>query len=384
MSSSGIFAPLTTFLVLFLQASAVDSTDLCNPDDCKLPDCFCSGTKIPGNLSLSSTPQIVMISFDAAVVDNAFPLYEELFDGTLKNPNGCNISATFFVSHEFTNYCMLQTLYHQRHEIADNSISRRLPQSWWATATKEEQMQEIGGMREILRKWGNVQVKEIKGYRAPYVQVGGNTEFGVLRDLGFLYESSMPTQHFIEPPLWPYTLDYLSTQDCVIQPCPTSSFPGLWEVPLVDYIDQEGILCNFVESCTPPNTVEEAYELFNSNFERHYTTNRAPFYMLLEEQWLANSTYYKGTVSFLRKLASMSDVWIVTVSQALEWIQSPTSLRNIEDFAPWKCDSQPPADCPPGSCKTCYYPQAKGSHVMKTCAPSCPPNYPWVGNPDGN
>ncbi|PFX27403.1 hypothetical protein AWC38_SpisGene7912 [Stylophora pistillata] len=106
--------------------------------------------------------------------------------------------------------------------------------------------------------------------------------------------------------------------------------------------------------------------------------------MLLEEQWLANSTYYKGTVSFLKKLASMSDVWIVTVSQALEWIQSPTSLRIIEDFAPWKCDSQPPADCPPGSCKTCYYPQAKGSPVMKTCAPSCPPNYPWVGNPDGN
>ena len=38
----------------------------------------------------------------------------------------------------------------------------------------------------------------------------------------------------------------------------------------------------------------ETYELFNTNFQRHYTTNRTPFYMLLEEQWLANSTYYKG------------------------------------------------------------------------------------------
>ena len=38
----------------------------------------------------------------------------------------------------------------------------------------------------------------------------------------------------------------------------------------------------------------ETYELFNTNFQRHYTTNRAPFYMLLEEQWLANGTYYKG------------------------------------------------------------------------------------------
>lgn len=72
------------------------------------------------------------------------------------------------------------------------------------------------------------------------------------------------------------------------------SFPGLWEVPLVDYIDLNGKLCNFVESCTLPKTATETYELFNTNFQRHYTTNRAPFYMLLEEQWLANGTYYKG------------------------------------------------------------------------------------------
>lgn len=221
MSSSRAVTPLIILLVLFLQAKAADSAEPCDPNICTLPDCFCSGTKIPGNLSPFSTPQIVMISFDAALVDNAFPLYEELFNGRLKNPNGCNISATFFVSHEYTNYCMLQTLYHQRHEIADNSISRRLPQTWWATATEEEQEQEIGGMREILRKWGNVQVEDIMGYRAPYIQVGGNTEFGALRNLGFLYESSMPTQVFRDPPLWPYTLDYQSIQDCVIEPCPT-------------------------------------------------------------------------------------------------------------------------------------------------------------------
>ena len=80
--------------------------------------------------------------------------------------------------------------------------------------------EEIGGMREILRKWGNVKEEDVKGYRAPYIQVGGNTEFKVLRDLGFLYESSMPTR-IIDEPLWPYTLDYRSTQECVIQPCPT-------------------------------------------------------------------------------------------------------------------------------------------------------------------
>ena len=209
--------------LLSLTAVQGDPAKPCDPDLCKIPDCFCSGTKIPGNLSVSSIPQIVFVTSDAAINSAAFFDYEKLFDGTLKNPNGCNISGTFFVSHQYTNYCDVQTLYSQRHEIADNSISRRLPISWWANATEEQQKEEIGGMREILRKWGNVKSEDVKGYRVPYIQVGGNTEFKVLRELGFLYESSMPTQMYTEPPLWPYTLDYRSTQDCEIPPCPTGA-----------------------------------------------------------------------------------------------------------------------------------------------------------------
>ena len=91
-----------------------------------------------------------------------------------------------------------------------------------------------------------------------------------------------------------------------------------------------------------------------------------------------------GTVAFLEKLASMSDVWVVTVSQAIEWIKYPTPLDKIEDFTPWKCNSPPPPACPPGNCRLCYYPRPDPGHVMKTCAPGCPPHYPWVGNPDGN
>jgi len=323
-----------------------------------------------------------MITFDAAVNGGGFSLYEELFNGQFKNPNDCNISATFFVSHEYTDYCMVQALYNQRHEIAVNSISRRLPISWWKNATEKELTEEIAGMREILRKWGFVSPEDVKGYRAPYLQIGGNTEFKTLKDAKFMYESSMPTQMYRDPPLWPYTLEYRSTQDCVIESCPTDSFPELWEVPLVDYNSKDGRLCNIIDSCTPPDTAQEAFELFDSNFERHYTTNRAPFFMLLEDQWLANSTYFEGTATFLKKLASMGDVWVVTISQALEWIKHPTKLENIEDFAPWKCDSTPPPACPKGKCRVCYYPERE--RVMRTCAPGCPPHYPWVGNPDGN
>ena len=70
---------------------------------------------------------------------------------------------------EYTNYCEVQDLYSQRHEIGDNSISRLLPSSWWANATQEGRREEILGMRDILRKWGNVKAEDVKGYRAPYI-----------------------------------------------------------------------------------------------------------------------------------------------------------------------------------------------------------------------
>ena len=87
---------------------------------------------------------------------------------------------------------MVQDLYSQRrHEFGDNSISRLLPSSWRANATQEGRTEEILGMRDILRKWGNVKAEDVKGYRATYIQVAGNMEFKVLKDEGFLYESSM-------------------------------------------------------------------------------------------------------------------------------------------------------------------------------------------------
>ena len=210
--------------VLSLFISDIEGKTLgqvCDPSQCRLPDCFCSGTVIPGGLSAASIPQMIMMSFDDAVNEQVYPYYQTLFDGNTKNPNGCPITATFFVSHEYTQYNKVQTLYHDRHEIADHSISHREPISWWKSANYSELDAEIAGQREILRKWGNVKLEDVRGYRAPFLQIGGNTEFKVLYDEKFTYEASMPTQDFMNPPMWPYTLDYQTSQECVIPPCPT-------------------------------------------------------------------------------------------------------------------------------------------------------------------
>lgn len=352
----------------------------CSPDICKLPDCRCSGVDIPGNLPSKKVPQMVMLSFDDAVNSEVYPFYKTLFaDGTLKNPNGCNATATFFVSHEYTEYQMVQELYHNRHDIADHTISHRTPTSWWKSANYSQLTDEIVGQREILRKWGQVEAEDVVGFRAPFLQIGGNTMYQVLYDNKFLYDSSMPTQKF----MWPYTLEYRSTQECVIPPCPTDSFPGLWEVPMIDYNDSRGMPCNMIDGCSPPTSEQDAYNLLSRNFERHYTsTSRAPFPMFMHAVWFQKYPFTVAVVKkFLQDVLSRGDVWMIGIKHVIEWIKAPTSLDDIENFAPWKCDSPPP----PPPCDTpnvCGFPD--DPHYLYTCTRPCPEHYPWVGNPDGN
>lgn len=83
------------------------STD---PTVCVLPDCFCSedGTTIPGGLPAKDVPMMITITFDDAINNNNIELYKEIFNGKRKNPNGCDIKATYFVSHKYTNYSAVQ------------------------------------------------------------------------------------------------------------------------------------------------------------------------------------------------------------------------------------------------------------------------------------
>lgn len=45
----------------------------CNKEKCRLPNCFCSrsGREVPGGLNENQTPQMIIITFDDAVTDQA-------------------------------------------------------------------------------------------------------------------------------------------------------------------------------------------------------------------------------------------------------------------------------------------------------------------------
>lgn len=83
----------------------------------------------------------------------------------------------------------------------------------------------------------------------PFLQMTGNSSFQVMADFGIIYDATWPTVTSLSPGLWPYTLHYASTQECVISPCPTASIPGPWVMPMISWLDQNGIPCPMVDSC---------------------------------------------------------------------------------------------------------------------------------------
>ena len=69
------------------------------------------------------TPQMILLTFDGAVNHNNVDHYQAIFDKDRLNPNNCPIKGTFFISHEYCNYNMVQNFAHDGHEIATETIS---------------------------------------------------------------------------------------------------------------------------------------------------------------------------------------------------------------------------------------------------------------------
>jgi len=128
---------------------------------CHLPHCFC-GFTIPGNLTPAQTPQLVLLTFDDAVNGLNKDFYKRLFTGR-KNPDGCPVRATFFVSHEWTDYGQVQDLYSQGHEMASHTVTHSHP----LKRTAEGWAKELLGLAELLVRYAGVQPGDVKGVRAP-------------------------------------------------------------------------------------------------------------------------------------------------------------------------------------------------------------------------
>nr|XP_053639067.1 chitin deacetylase 1-like isoform X16 [Cherax quadricarinatus] len=344
----------------------------CDPKLCRLPDCYCGGRDIPGGYDPVEVPQIVLLTFDDAVNDLNNGLYRDLFEVGRKNPNNCPITSTMYVSHEWTDYSQVQDLYADGHEMASHSVSHSFGEQF----STKKWAKEIAGQREILSAYGGVKMEDVRGMRAPFLAVGGNKMYRMLWQENFTYDSSMPVYEN-NPPSWPYTLDYRIFHDCMIPPCPTNSYPGLWQVPMVMWQDLNGGRCSMGDACTTPPDAEGVYKMLIKNFERHYTTNRAPFGLFYHAAWFTTPHHKEGFIAFLDTITAMDDVWLTTNWQLIQWLRDPTPLSRIKNFAPFSCNYSDRPKCT--TKKVCNVWHKGGVRYMRTCQP-CPETYPWTGN----
>ncbi|CAD6185566.1 unnamed protein product [Caenorhabditis auriculariae] len=372
----------------------------CDEARCRLPSCFCTSTgrKAPGNLPPHETPQFIVLSFDDAVNGKTFPDYKALFEQVLyRNPNGCPIKGSFFISHEWTNYDAVEWLVQKNQEIASNSISHVSlegePASRW--------LNEMDGQRRILSKFASAPEESILGMRAPQLALGGDEQFEMMSRAGFLYDNSMSANPGINgEPFWPQTLDYTVAWPCYEDSCPKSSFTGVWEVPLNQFygaymrqIDSYRRSSMIRAAVDLNNTVEELTAMMISNFDRSYSSNRAPYVLSLNADFLqlnGRNSGMKALRNFLGEAMANQDVYVVTFKQLIDWMKEPVPISQMSKSEAVRCPttfSQNPslrATCEkPNKCM--YNTPALGSseHQFLTCSP-CPALYPWLENPVGS
>merc|ERR1711953_62269 len=140
-----------------------NAAPICDTNICKLPDCFCSedGTQVPGNLcevgpagsNCQNVPQMITITFDDAVNNNNIDLYREIFNRQRKNPNGCDIKSSYFVSHKYSNYSSVQELHYHGHEIAAHSITHNDEESFWTDASVNDWAKEMARWSRWIWRW---------------------------------------------------------------------------------------------------------------------------------------------------------------------------------------------------------------------------------------
>ncbi|KAG7174657.1 putative chitin deacetylase 1-like 1 [Homarus americanus] len=275
------------------------------------------------------------------------------------------------------------------------SLSHRNNETFWSTASVEELEQEMEGTRRIIDHFANITDNSVIGMRAPFLRVGGNNQFRMMEKVQLLYDSTMmaPLQN---PPLWPYTLYYRMPHFCQgnNQQCPTRSFP-VWEMVIneLDRRDEPTVEnqlpgCAIIDSCfSSQPTTEQFYNFLQNNFDRHYLTNRAPLGLYFHSAFLKNNPeILNAFLAWLDDtLAANKDVYFVTMTQVLQWMQDPRPLNQLENYEPWResCDPKGPPFChgvPSCGLNTDELP---GETVHLTTCMSCPNKYPWLKDPLG-
>ncbi|XP_074602653.1 chitin deacetylase 7-like isoform X2 [Brevipalpus obovatus] len=181
--------------------------------------------------------------------------------------------------------------------------------------------------------------------------------------------------------------------------CPTKPYPGLWEVPINPYFNEFNT-CHHLDQCVFPSADEnddgtDIADFLLENFNRHYTTNKAPFQLNFHVTWFTSKPKVRALNKFIDKLLKeYRDVYFVTYQQLIQYMKNPVPLDSLN----LKCENKTANSAcnRPHTCVLKHYldknneaaEQDKSirsdTRYMPLCFTQCPQVYPWYGNHAGS
>jgi peptidoglycan/xylan/chitin deacetylase (PgdA/CDA1 family) len=365
----------------------------CDPGACLPPDCHCASTDPPGGLAPADIPQFVLLTYDDCVDANTQPIREALEAG-LTNPDGRPIPATFFVSvvncwagRATTDATFIQELYLGGHEMASHTHSHQTGTG----TTLEEWLIELDSTKDFLTQEAGVLPAHVQGFRAPYVATN-QAMFEALRQRGYTYDSSLLEQPLFQFSMstgqdryvWPHTFDHGTPISCGFFPsndCPTEPVAGLWNVPLYYYTDPRGedapadsLYYGAFDPGAPLSggpllAGEDLLAILRWNFEQRYEGNRAPINLYLHASQLTEPERRETLRTFAQEILAKDDVWAITMTGLLEWMQAPVPANAMADWYEEYCTRYPcaapvsTAPDPTGTVHATAYPNPAAGHV---------------------
>eukprot|EP00742_Colponemidia_sp_Colp-10_P009689 GILJ01010594.1.p1 GENE.GILJ01010594.1~~GILJ01010594.1.p1 ORF type:complete len:463 (+),score=85.92 GILJ01010594.1:115-1503(+) len=375
-------------LLLFSAALANVATDYqCDPSKCVAPNCRCASSNTPGGLDLATVPQFVWIAFDAPITQDNYKAILTVL-GATKNPNGCAATGTVFASTQYSNFWLIERLSNSNGlEIGTAGMDRTTSK----TSDYAAFSQQITGGRKAISSLSGIPKSSIKGNRAAGLLYNNNM-FQVVKDNGFLYDCSIvePIGQGFSPSvnqqIWPYTLDYGAGQVCWTGECPSKAYPGVWEIPMWGYNNQDGSAFYQDNMFDPVATYDQLLTMLKNQLTWRLQGNKAPMGLFLSEHWLSNSEYVRAAADFVTWAATNTNVWFPTGEQLIKWVQNPVAASAMKTDSRFACSSS----CAKGSevcdgcdnnndgavdeflTKSCAYP---GGFSFQLCG-TCPAAYP--------
>ncbi|KDD71354.1 hypothetical protein H632_c5223p0, partial [Helicosporidium sp. ATCC 50920] len=142
--------------------------------------------------------------------------------------------------------------------------------------------------------------------------------------------------------LWPYTADYGIPQ---VNEAPARAtmaraerLPGLWQIPLyrsysqgmelVDGGAEVRVNARDIGEGAAMNPGGDVYLTLRAMLQTAYSGNRSPVPIYVHKQWFT-AAHIQELQAFMDDVASMPDVYWVTMSQLVDWLKDPVPLEFI-------------------------------------------------------